>query len=328
MPNVPKISIVTPSFNQGEFLAATIESVISQAGDFIIDYIVVDGGSTDDSVDIIRRYDALIRTDMFPINCRGLTCRWVSEKDRGQADALAKGYRMAEGEIFAWINSDDTYLPGALQTVAAFFSDYPETGLLYGDAHYCDTVGTIIGRYRTEEFDYDKLAWFNFICQSATFFRKDAFEAVGGLDESLHFAMDYDLWIRICRRFHCQYLPRFFSTYRLHESSKTIRDETLYKNCEESLAVTIRHFGWAPLTRVYSACSILCKARLPGMLARNRFVVATAAILCSLFRSLCLNRGFNCNDLKLLTGKNFSKLLKSRLDIMTNRNDENLSRKP
>jgi glycosyltransferase involved in cell wall biosynthesis len=328
MTNVPKISIVTPSFNQGEFLAATIESVISQAGDFIIDYIVVDGGSTDDSVDIIKRYDALIRTAMVPVNYCGLTFRWVSERDRGQAEALAKGFRMAEGEIFAWLNSDDTYLPGALQTVAAFFGDYPETGLLYGDAHYCDTVGTVIGRYRTEVFDYDKLACFNYICQPSTFFRKKVFDAVGGLDNTLLFAMDYDLWVRIGKRFTCRYLPKFFSMYRLHESSKTIRDETLYKNCEESLAVTIHHFGWAPLTRVYTACSILCKARLPDMLARNRFAVAVAAMLCSFFRSLYLNRGFNCNDLKLLTGKNFSKLLKSRLEIMTSRNDENLSRKP
>src|SRR5450631_2739137 len=111
MSNVPTISIVTPSFNQGEFLAATIESVISQAGDFIIDYLIVDGGSLDNSIDIIRGYDALIRTDMFPVNCCGLTYRWLSEQDRGQADALAKGFRMAEGEIFAWLNSDDTYLP-------------------------------------------------------------------------------------------------------------------------------------------------------------------------------------------------------------------------
>jgi len=314
-----KITIATPSYNQGIFLAETIESVIRQEGDFAIDYIIIDGGSSDNSVDIIKSYAALLQRGEWPVKCQGVKYRWISEKDKGQTDALIKGFRMAEGEVLAWLNSDDTYLPGALQKAADFFRDHRDTGLMYGDACYCDAVGAIIGNYRTEEFDLGKLASANIICQPAAFFRKDVFETVCGLDGTLHFAMDYDLWIRIGRHFLCRYVPCLLATYRLHEASKTISRDTLLRNSEESLAVTIRHFGWAPLTRVYTSCRILCLARLPDKFAGNRFTVAAAAMICSIMRSLYLNRGFHRNDLKLLTRENFRKLFKGRIEIMTGR---------
>jgi len=315
-PEFPHITIVTPSFNQGKFLAETIESVISQEGDFSIDYIIVDGGSTDTSVDIIRRYDALLQHKEWPVSCRGINYRWLSECDRGQTDALIKGLRMANGTILAWLNSDDSYLPGTLQSVAGFFHDYPDTGLLYGDARYCDAESKIIGRYRTEEFNFDKLAWFNFICQPSTFFRRDVFEAVGGLDESLHFAMDYDLWVRIGKRFPCRYRPGFLSMYRLHETSKTIRDETLYHNSEEALRLAMKYFDWAPLPRIYNSCNSHCRAGLPAFLGGNKTAVIVATMFCAMFRSLLLNRGINRHELKLLNKENFQKLFKSRLEIM------------
>jgi glycosyltransferase involved in cell wall biosynthesis len=321
MESIVTFSVVTPSFNQGEFLASTIESVISQSGNFIIDYIIVDGGSADDSVDIIRRYESMLQQGAYPINCQEITFRWLSENDQGQTDALAKGFRMADGAILAWLNSDDTYLPGTLQTAATFFRDQPETGLLYGDAYYCDAAGAVIGRYRTEAYDFDKLAWFNFICQPSTFFRKDAFEAVGGLDDTLHFAMDYDLWIRIGKRFPCRYLHRFISMYRLHETSKTIRDETLYENSEEALLLAMKYFGWAPLTRVYNSCSFYCRARLPALLGKSRPVIVSTTLICTVFRSLWLNRGIRMNDLGLLNRENFRKLFKSRIEIMTGKSD-------
>lgn len=317
VPQVPTITIVTPSFNQGEFLAETIESVISQAGDFRIDYIIVDGGSTDNSVAIIRRYDALIRTDRYLVNCRGLTFRWLSERDRGQADALAKGFRIAKGELLAWLNSDDVYQPGALQAVANCFIDHPETGLVYGDAHYCDAAGTVIGRYRTEAYEYAKLAWFNFICQPSTFFRKEVFDTVGGLDDTLQFAMDYDLWVRIGKRFTCRHLPVSLSMYRLHESSKTLFAETLFSNSEESLRLAMKYFAWAPLTRIYNSCSTYCRARLPEYATRSKSMVVLASVACTVFRSIWLNRGIRSNDLALLTRGNFRKLFKSRVEIMT-----------
>lgn len=314
-----KLSVITPSYDQGAFLAETIESVISQEGDFAIDYIIVDGRSSDNSVDIIKHYEALLQSGKWPVKCLGINYRWVSEKDRGQTDALIKGFRMAEGEVLAWLNSDDTYLPRALQTAADFFGTHKDTGLMYGDAYYTDAAGAIISRYRTEEFDLDKLASANIICQPAAFFRGKTFEAVGGLDGTLHFAMDYDLWIRIGRYFPCHYLPHLFATYRLHDDSKTISSGTLYKNSEESLAVTIRHFGWAPLTRVYTSCRVLCQARLPGIMARDGFTVAVAAMICSILRSLYLNRGFHHKDVRLLDRGNFRKLFKNRVEIMTGR---------
>ena len=319
MKQFPIVSIVTPSFNQGKFLAETIESVISQSGDFCVDYVIVDGGSTDSSVDIIKKFDRLLRQREWPVACRGITYRWLSEKDRGQSDALMKGFRMAEGELLAWLNSDDLYLPGALQTAALYFTAHPDTGLLYGDALYCDATGADIGRYRTEPFDFDKLAWFNFICQPSTFFRKDVFTQVGGLDETLRFAMDFDLWLRIGRRFPCSYLPRVLSTYRLHPDSKTVSDETLFANCEEALNLTLKMFGWAPLTRVYNSCDSLCRSRLPAFLVRKKPLRVTATVLCTLLRSLWLNRGIRKNDLRLITRENVRKLFKSRLEIMTGR---------
>lgn len=315
------ISITTPSRNQGEFLAETIESVISQAGDFAIDYIIVDGASTDNSIDIITHYDTLLKSGEWPIKCRGITFRWQSEKDRGQTDALMKGFRQATGEILAWLNSDDTYLPGALQTAAGFFRDNPDAGLLYGDAYYCDPAGTIIGRYRTEEFDLDTLASFNFICQPSAFFRRDVFETVDGLDESLHFAMDYDLWIRIGQRFPCRFIPRILSMYRLHDASKTIRDEALRENIEAGLRVAIKYFDWAPLTRVYALCHCSCKTGLPAFMSKFRLAAICSALICTVFRSIQLNRGLRRNDLKLLNTSNFQKLFKSRIEVMTGRQD-------
>jgi glycosyltransferase involved in cell wall biosynthesis len=315
---IPTITIVTASYNQGEFLAETIESVLNQEGDFAIDYIIVDGGSSDNSVDIIKHYDACLHNGEWSVTCLGgITYRWLSERDHGQTDALMKGFRQGKGDILAWLNSDDTYLPGTLQAVADFYRDNPETGLLYGESYYCDTAGAIIGRYRTEEFDFNKLEWFNFICQPAAFFRRDIFEEVGELDETLHFAMDYDLWIRIGKRFPCRYLPRFLSTYRLHESSKTLRNETLFENSEEALLLSIKNFGWAPLTRVYNSCNFYCKARLPTCMTRFQLIVIFAAVLCTLARSLWLNRGIRRNDLKLLNRTNVRKLFQNRIEIMT-----------
>jgi len=313
----PIISIVTPSYNQGMYLPKTIESVISQEGDFFVDYIIIDGKSDDDSVEIIRHYDALLQSREWPLNCLGITYRWVSEKDGGQTDALIKGFSLAKGNIFAWLNSDDTYLSGALQAVVVFFNANQDISLLYGEAHYTDATDRIIGRYQTHPFSLEKLASANIICQPATFFRREAYETVGKLDKRLGFVMDYDLWIRIGMLYSCSQIPHLLATYRLHKTSKTIDKKTLFNNAEESLAVTRRHFGWAPITRIYTSCRILCLERLPGILGQNRFFVTTAAIACAIIRSIYLNRGFHRNDLKLLNRDNFRKLFKSRLEIMT-----------
>ena len=313
----PLISIITPSYNQGAFIAETIESVISQAGDFNLEYIIMDGGSTDNSVEIIKGYAERLQQGSWPVCCRSITFHWSSETDKGQTDALAKGFAKATGDIFAWLNSDDTYLPGALQRVTDYFNSHPETALLYGDAHYIDTESRVISRYQTDEFDLLRLASSNIICQPAAFFRSNAFRAVGGLNEQLNFVMDYDLWIRLGKHGHCTYLPELLATYRLHEASKTINSSFLIKNSKESLAITVYHFGWAPLTRIFTLCSIRTEAMIPTFLSRNRIIVAMVNVVCTIVCSIWLNKGVNRLDFNLINGKNFRKILKKRVDIMT-----------
>jgi len=310
------ITVVTPSYNQGEFLEETLVSVLSQEGDFFLDYLVIDGASTDSSLEILRRYADLLERCEWPVHCRNIRFRWLSEPDKGQTDALQKGFAMAEGDVFAWLNSDDTYQTGALQSVAKFFNDNPDSGLFYGGAEYCDAVGQLIGRYPTEAFDFEKLAWFNFFCQPATFFRKEVFVESGGLDPTLHFAMDYDLFVRLAKSYKVSYEPRSFATYRLHEEAKTMCNSVLYKNHEEALHVALKHFGWAPLNRVYGSCHYYCSDKFPKFLGRIRLFPVVAAIFCTLLRSLWLNHGLRRRDLKLLSWGNLRKTFKNRMEIL------------
>jgi glycosyltransferase involved in cell wall biosynthesis len=147
-PPVPTVSIVTPSFNQGVFIEETIASVLSQQGDFYLDYIIMDGGSTDDSVEIIKKYDRLLREGSWPVACRGIAYRWTSGKDAGQADAINKGFAIAAGEILGWLNSDDTYLPGAVATAVDYFAAHPDNVMVYGNAYYTDSAGIVTSSYQ------------------------------------------------------------------------------------------------------------------------------------------------------------------------------------
>jgi glycosyltransferase involved in cell wall biosynthesis len=182
---IPKVSIVTPSYNQGQFLEQTIQSVLSQ--DYPnIEYIIIDGGSTDESREIIERY-----ADQIDY--------WVSEPDKGQSDAINKGFRKATGEIIAWLNSDDVYLPGAVSTAVEQFRKNRELTLFYGDCVFIGERGEFL-RYFDECEEYNRFRLLNcsdFIMQPTTFFRRAAAEAVGFLDESLHWAMDWDLWCKL-----------------------------------------------------------------------------------------------------------------------------------
>lgn len=309
------ISIVTPSYNQGGYLRETIESVLGQEGDFSLDYIIVDGGSKDQSVEIIRHYERLMNEGVWPVKCHGIRYRWISEKDRGQTDAIMKGFRMAKGEVLAWLNSDDTYLPGALQTAADAFSKEPDITVLYGKSHFTDVEGKVIGKYPTEPFDVRRLAQFNFICQPSTFFRKSALDAVGGLDTSLHFVMDYDLWIRMAGKFKFRYIPEFLSTYRLHEASKTISPLTALANHKEALDTVHRHYGWFPLNRVYMYCHSLIQSKLPSALGKSTVFLVLLSLPYAGAQYLRLNRGIRREDVKLLRPSNLRKLFKSWTDI-------------
>jgi glycosyltransferase involved in cell wall biosynthesis len=208
----PLVSIVTPSFNQAPFLEAAIHSVLDQDYPHI-EYLVVDGGSTDGSVDIIRKYASQLAW-------------WVSEEDKGQTDAINKGFSRAQGHVFGWLNSDDTYVEGAVGRAVAAFDACPDCGLIYGDANYIDRTGRLIGKFRAAQTDYRRLRQgYVHIPQQASFFRAGLWHAVAPLDPSFFFAMDYDLWLRIARRSKVKYLPEVWANFRLHTAAKTIADD-------------------------------------------------------------------------------------------------------
>jgi len=207
--DLPTVSIVIPSFNQARFLEFTIRSVLEQ--DYPnIEVILVDGGSNDGSVDIIHRY-----MDRF--------AWWVSEKDHGQTDAINKGFAHANGEILAWLNSDDTYEPHAVTEAVEFMHRHPEAGLVYGDANFIDENGHIIGRFPAAQTDYKHLRrGYVHIPQQASFWHADLWKKVGPLDPSFYFAMDYDLWVRLAAQAPVQYTPRLWANFRLHTQGKTV----------------------------------------------------------------------------------------------------------
>jgi len=205
----PLVSIVTPSCNQARFLEYTIRSVLEQ--DYPnVEYILVDGGSTDGSLDIIHRY-----AERF--------AWWVSEKDRGQTDAINKGFARANGHILAWLNSDDTYEPNSVAEAVEYLRGRPDVGMVYGDANFIDQNGAVIGRFSAAQTDYKRLRrGYVHIPQQASFWRADLWKKVGPLDPSFFFAMDYDLWVRLAAQTPIQYTPRLWANFRLHTEGKTV----------------------------------------------------------------------------------------------------------
>jgi glycosyltransferase involved in cell wall biosynthesis len=220
---LPKISIVTPSYNQGDFLEETLRSVLEQ--DYLnLEYIVMDGGSTDGSVDIIRKYADRL-------------AHWKSAKDEGQAEAIRAGFARATGEILCWLNSDDTMAPGTLRMVGEFFAAHPDVDLVYGDLNLVDAEGkrlyTARPLLRLGILVYENA----FIPQQAMFWRRSLYERVGGLDPLLHFAMDFDLVIRfLLAGARVRKLQGILAHYRWHPAAKssTIRD-VLEKEINELL---------------------------------------------------------------------------------------------
>lgn len=238
MNQYPLVSIVTPSFNQASYLEETILSVLNQSYPKI-EYAVLDGGSSDGSVGIIKKYEKEISF-------------WISEKDRGQTDAINRGFGRAKGEILAWINSDDTLLPNAVEEAVEFLQNHPEIGLVYGDADYIDERGRVIGHFPAAQTDLNRLKrGYVHIPQQASFFRKSLWDQIGPLDPNFYFAMDYDLWVRIAGKSGIKYVPGKWANFRLHADAKTI---TADDQCwPEMLKVHYRDGGswFAPIVFKY-----------------------------------------------------------------------------
>jgi glycosyltransferase involved in cell wall biosynthesis len=211
--NFPLVSIVTPSYNQARFLSDTLESVFNQTYSNI-EYIVIDGGSSDGSVALLETY-----SDRFAY--------WVSEPDKGQTDAINKGFSMAKGEILAWLNSDDTYQPEAVASAVALMQQNPGYGLVYGEANFIDEHGQVIGRFPAAQTNYERLRrGYVHIPQQAAFWRADLWRKVGPLDDRLYFAMDYDLWLRLANISQVKHFSgQVWANFRLHGDSKTIAED-------------------------------------------------------------------------------------------------------
>lgn len=206
--DLPLVSVVTPSYNQAAFLEATIRSVLGQ--DYpALEYIIMDGGSTDGSAEIIREY-----ADRLTY--------WVSEPDRGQAEAINRGFAKASGEILAWLNSDDTYAPGAVGAAAAAFGAHPDVDAVHGDCAYVDPTGMVVTIFRGQAFDLaDFLCTEGFIHQPTVFFRRRVLDRVGLLDPSFRMAMDYDYWLRIGSTCRWLYVTRVLAHFRMHPAAKS-----------------------------------------------------------------------------------------------------------
>ena len=206
MSDLPLVSIVTPSYNQARFLEATLRSVLEQ--DYPnIEYLVVDGDSTDGSVDIIRRYADRLTW-------------WASEKDSGQSEAINKGLRRARGEIVGWLNSDDVYLPGAVSAAVAAFRSSPEAAVVYGDALAIDADGKSFNVMRARQYSLADLLVFHIICQPAAFMRRSVLEQVDYLDPAYHLLMDNLLWMTMARLAPLVYVPQTWAGARYHDQAK------------------------------------------------------------------------------------------------------------
>lgn len=218
------VSVVIPSYQQGIYLERTLQSVLDQGGE-AGEIIIQDGGSTDTSVDIIRRYAGL-----YPE-----IIQWTSGKDGGQTAAINTGLRKSQGEILCYLNSDDVFYPGALQAVREIFDRNPEVDFVYGLADHIDEDDRVLEPYEIEAWNYGRLIETCFFCQPATFWRRRVHEEVGYFDESLQFCMDYEFWLRAGKSRKFYHLPRKLAGARRHREAKTFR---------------LRHVGHQEINRI------------------------------------------------------------------------------
>jgi len=256
------VSVVTPTLNSAPTLRQTIDSVLTQDHPHV-EYLVVDGGSTDGTVALLE--EACVRY--------GDRLRWTSESDTGQSNAINKGLGQLKGDVVAWLNADDVYAPGAIAKAVSVLEDQQRAGLVYGQADFVDGRGRHIGNcVHIEPFDRRRLLRVsNFIVQPAAFIRRRAFEQAGGLDESLHYAMDYDLWLKISAAWRVVHVPCRWASVRWTDQTKTARGGM--NRIDEVAHVAARH-GYHRLPAYFA----LEKASL--LLGQRRPVAAVKTLVC------------------------------------------------
>jgi len=307
---LPSLSVVTPSLNQGRFIGRTIWSVLNQdiSG---LEYVVIDGESSDKTLKILEGFEGRLR--------------WVSEEDKGQADAVNKGIKATRGDIIGWLNSDDIYYPGALKTVLAFFYEHAEVDIIYGDGNHIDMEDRIIENYHTLPWDPERLKNYCFLCQPAVFFRRNVVNRFGLLDERLQYCLDYEFWLRIAvRGARFAYIQQTLAATRLHPVSKTLG--LRMKVINETMDMLRQRLGYVPDEWLLSYARVflnrkgerrLTGGRLDTLLpapAENNFarkrlltmcvsvLLATSAVVISLFASLRWNRRITWNMLRIQYG--------------------------
>lgn len=201
-------AIITPSLNQGKYIERTINSVISQRYP-LVEYMIVDGNSQDNTLEILHNYKNVTRQ--------------IIEPDNGQTHAINKGIRNTQSDIIGWLNSDDIYYKNTIHIVSEYFTQNPDVDIVYGMAHHIDQDGNIINQYPTQPWNLTKLKNKCFICQPATFFRRSVIEKHGYLDEQLTYCMDYEYWLRLgLQEARFGYMQKFLAGSRLHPQAKTI----------------------------------------------------------------------------------------------------------
>jgi len=252
----PKVSIVTPSYNQARFIEETIRSVLLQ-GYPDLEYIIIDGGSADGTVDIIRKYE------------KWLTY-WVSEPDRGQSDAINKGWRLAQGDVLAFLNSDDIYMPGAVRTAAAFLSQNPDTGMIYGECNITDEHGRLKRHFKTAEFRIEKVLCGGrcVIPQPSAFIRRTTIDKVGLLDIDMDMAMDLDLWVRIGLKHSIVHIPEVLASHRMYPGTKTLSSASPF--LPNRLAILDKTFSNAALPKQLRAIEAKARSIMEAQAAFQR----------------------------------------------------------
>jgi glycosyltransferase involved in cell wall biosynthesis len=244
--NIPKISIIVPSYNQGEYLEATLTSIINQQYPNL-ELFVADGGSQDNSVDIIRKYENHITW-------------WVSEKDKGQSDAINKGLERATGDIISWLCSDDLFTPGTFNKVANYFSQLPpDTGLIHGGSTLFKASGKISDSWGYNNPSLERnLAGMAFP-QPSAFFQKKFLDIIGSrVNTDLHYGMDYDLFSRLACVCRFNPVPEIFSEYRLHDSSKSVKEQDRFIDDWSSVFINLcKNIGWSDIHKELNASGFL-----------------------------------------------------------------------
>lgn len=238
-----KISIVTPSFNQDKYIGQTIKSVVDQRGDFELEYIIIDGKSTDNSVNIIKKFAE-----------KNSSINWLSEKDEGQAEAINKGLKIAQGDIVAFLNADDTYEKDTLAKIAAYFKQHPEKKWVFGMCKIVNEENEEIRKFITNyknyflrHYSFKKLLAENFISQPATFWKRDLLTNIGYLKEKEYYCLDYDYWLRLGKNYKPGFINSYLANFRYYSDSKTGKVNKKQFQDELRLAMNFKKENFWPL---------------------------------------------------------------------------------